>query len=191
MQLKKNARILSALLAAALVALTPAASVSAAGRLLKPVDEAGYEEPDDRTGSGSASVSSGANISVKLLKQVARDYDIDPDFLDEIDGKKSIRQSTLKSYAREYGLPAQYVQRFFDDCFVFKTGNTLEYIPIESGIPKNHIDWNSLTRRSNGELRYGNARKGIDVSEFQGTINWDQVKASGVDFAFIRGNQRG
>ena len=41
MQLKKNARILSALLAAALVALTPAASVSAAGRLLKPVDEAG------------------------------------------------------------------------------------------------------------------------------------------------------
>ena len=32
MQLKKNARILSALLAAALVALTPAASVSAAGR---------------------------------------------------------------------------------------------------------------------------------------------------------------
>ena len=191
MQLKKNARILSALLAAALVALTPAASVSAAGRLLKPVDEAGYEEPDDRTGSGSASVSSGANISVKLLKQVARDYDIDPDFLDEIDGKKSIRQSTLKSYAREYGLPAQYVQRFFDDCFVFKTGNTLEYIPIESGIPKNHIDWNSLTRRSNGELRYGNARKGIDVSEFQGTINWDQVKASGVDFAFIRVGYRG
>ena len=191
MQLKKNARILSALLAAALVALTPAASVSAAGRLLKPVDEASYEEPDDRTGSGSASVSSGANISVKLLKQVARDYDIDPDFLDEIDGKKSIRQSTLKSYAREYGLPAQYVQRFFDDCFVFKTGNTLEYIPIESGIPKNHIDWNSLTRRSNGELRYGNARKGIDVSEFQGTINWDQVKASGVDFAFIRVGYRG
>ena len=58
MQLKKNARILSALLAAALVALPPAASDSAAGRLLNPVDEAGNEEPDDRTGSGSASVSS-------------------------------------------------------------------------------------------------------------------------------------
>ena len=27
---------------------------------------------------------------------------------------------------------------------------------------------------------------GIDVSQYQGTINWRQVKASGIDFAIIR-----
>ena len=30
------------------------------------------------------------------------------------------------------------------------------------------------------------AIKGIDVSEFQGTINWDKVKADGVEFAILR-----
>lgn len=30
-------------------------------------------------------------------------------------------------------------------------------------------------------------KKGIDVSSYQGTINWNQVKASGVEFAILRG----
>ncbi len=33
--------------------------------------------------------------------------------------------------------------------------------------------------------------RGIDVSKFQGSINWSQVKASGVDFAIIRVGYRG
>ncbi|MBR6549294.1 MAG: hypothetical protein IKT68_07100, partial [Clostridia bacterium] len=28
---------------------------------------------------------------------------------------------------------------------------------------------------------------GIDVSQWQGTINWNQVKAAGVDFVILRG----
>ena len=28
--------------------------------------------------------------------------------------------------------------------------------------------------------------KGIDVSKWQGTINWDQVKSDGVEFAIMR-----
>lgn len=32
---------------------------------------------------------------------------------------------------------------------------------------------------------------GIDISEFQGDINWDAVKADGIDFAFIRCGGRG
>ena len=28
--------------------------------------------------------------------------------------------------------------------------------------------------------------KGIDVSKHQGTIDWDKVKAAGIDFAIIR-----
>ena len=32
---------------------------------------------------------------------------------------------------------------------------------------------------------------GIDISEFQGSINWDAVKADGIDFAFIRCGGRG
>lgn len=39
---------------------------------------------------------------------------------------------------------------------------------------------------SNGDVIEGAVRKGIDVSSWQGTINWDKVKASGIDFAIIR-----
>lgn len=37
----------------------------------------------------------------------------------------------------------------------------------------------------------GGARTGIDVSKWQGSINWAAVKASGVDFAIIRCGYRG
>ena len=33
--------------------------------------------------------------------------------------------------------------------------------------------------------------KGIDVSEFQGNINWQKVKAAGIDFVIIRAGYRG
>ena len=39
---------------------------------------------------------------------------------------------------------------------------------------------------SNGEVIEGAVRKGIDVSAWQGDIDWDKVKASGIDFAIIR-----
>ncbi len=41
---------------------------------------------------------------------------------------------------------------------------------------------------STGALK---TRLGIDVSEYQGTIDWKKVKASGVDFAIIRAGWRG
>ena len=45
-----------------------------------------------------------------------------------------------------------------------------------------------------GQLLYcsaGNAVPGVDVSDHQGSIDWQQVKASGIEFAFIRLGYRG
>ena len=44
-----------------------------------------------------------------------------------------------------------------------------------------------------GFLQYDdpNARLGVDVSEYQGEIDWAQVKAAGVDFAMLRVGYRG
>ena len=39
---------------------------------------------------------------------------------------------------------------------------------------------------SRGEIIEGAIKKGIDVSEFQGNIDWQTVKNSGIDFAIIR-----
>ena len=37
----------------------------------------------------------------------------------------------------------------------------------------------------------GPTRRGIDVSEYQGDIDWEQVRSAGFDFAFIRIGYRG
>ncbi|WP_418666522.1 glycoside hydrolase family 25 protein [Allofournierella sp.] len=42
-----------------------------------------------------------------------------------------------------------------------------------------------------GEVVVSGKYKGVDVSKYQGNINWSQVKASGIDFAIIRVGYRG
>ena len=47
----------------------------------------------------------------------------------------------------------------------------------------------------NGVVEYNDgmtiSKKGIDVSKFQGKINWSRVKADGVEYAFVRMGYRG
>ena len=62
-------------------------------------------------------------IPVTSLWNLAEDYDIDEDFLREIADLDGLTQRELTSLAVEYQLPAQYVQRFVDNMFVFKKGN--------------------------------------------------------------------
>lgn len=64
---------------------------------------------------------------------------------------------------------------------------TVREDPMETEEPDNHgqiIDYNNIpdiSERSNG----------IDVSKWQGVINWKEVKESGIEFAFVRVGYRG
>lgn len=64
------------------------------------------------------------------------------------------------------------------------------FVPVYEDVPACSLDLNSLSMRNgyacyaeNGEVVSVN---GIDVSEFQGAIDWEQVKQAGIEFAFIR-----
>ena len=66
---------------------------------------------------------------------------------------------------------------------------------IDPEVPKHTYDWNGLSR--DGELvtyekdpRF-RVRYGVDVSKYQGKINWQRVKESGIDFAIVRIGYRG
>lgn len=61
---------------------------------------------------------------------------------------------------------------------VTKVISTILIIAVLSTIPSFKV---SAAVTSNGAIA-----KGIDVSKYQGTINWSQVAASGIKFAFIR-----
>lgn len=135
-------------------------------------------------------------IKVSDLEKVAEDYSSVPDeFLQQIRGRDTITVERFEEYALEHMLSSQYVQRFIDDYFVFKQGNKYQYLPVEKNAPKHSYNWDNLVHYSR-EKDYqvnGSSRvlKGIDVSVFQGNINWNSVKADGVDFAFIRLGYRG
>lgn len=66
-----------------------------------------------------------------------------------------------------------------------------EMIVPDFDIPDNRLDPKGFAAEEDGFIRYKEASLGIDVSEFQGEIDWYAVKAAGVDFAIIRCGYRG
>ncbi|MBR0511238.1 MAG: glycoside hydrolase family 25 protein [Ruminococcus sp.] len=64
------------------------------------------------------------------------------------------------------------------------------FVPVYEDVPASSIDLNELTMR-NGYAYYKEngqvvSTTGVDVSEFQNEIDWEQVKQADIDFAFIR-----
>ncbi len=64
------------------------------------------------------------------------------------------------------------------------------YLPVYENVPASTLDMDSLITRNgysfyteNGEIT---SIPGIDVSEFQGDIDWQKVKDAGVEFAIVR-----
>lgn len=132
------------------------------------------------------------SFKVSDLETVAEDYDkVSQEFLNEISGMDSMTENEFKSYAKQFKLPGQYVQRFVDDAFVYSIGNDFKYIPVDFSLDLHSYNWDNLTHYGSNEKDYvvngkSRASKCIDVSYAQGDIDWDAVKADGVDYAFIR-----
>lgn len=58
-----------------------------------------------------------------------------------------------------------------------------------------NYNWKYLQYDEMGRLHYDgdkhySVRHGIDVSEFQGRIDWEKVRSSGIDFVFVRAGHR-
>lgn len=79
---------------------------------------------------------------------------------------------------------------------VYDAEGTLQWVKIDNAFGRNDYDFDStLVDQGNFKFYTENGQVtssvGIDVSKFQGTIDWAQVKGAGVDFAFIRVGYRG
>lgn len=79
---------------------------------------------------------------------------------------------------------------------VYDEEGTLQWVKIDNAFGRNDYDFDSTLIEDGGFQYYTEngqivSSVGIDVSKFQGRINWSQVKAAGVDFAFVRAGYRG
>ena len=71
------------------------------------------------------------------------------------------------------------------------------WVPIISGIEQNTYKKSNFSTDERGRMKYTDENGqessyfGIDVSSYQGDINWQLVREDGVEFAFIRAGYRG
>lgn len=96
------------------------------------------------------------------------------------------------------------LQYLYPDYVIASSDGRYHFFPISDKLKKNNFDLskftypikNEITGEMEGTANYRindqeTAKKGIDVSTFQGDINWKKVKNDNVDFAFIRLGFRG
>ena len=107
-------------------------------------------------------------------------------FLVNINTKEDIQAATIE-YPIVESVSKQETE-LKENSFRYENGKLRE----ESSYFKKNIypnAWNKVDgyyRNSRGEIIEGAIKKGIDVSEHNGTINWELVKNDGIDFAIIR-----
>ena len=90
----------------------------------------------------------------------------------------------------------EVLRLLYQDQLVLASGGKYHFIPRNPGLKQNDYQKENLKSLDNGELQYyqnGNVSsyKGIDVSKFQGKIDWQKVAADSIAFAFIRAGYRG
>ena len=96
------------------------------------------------------------------------------------------------------------LQHMYPDDVIASSEGRYYFFPISETLEKNNFDLtkftypekDELTGEEEGTTDYyiddtTKAKKGIDVSTFQGDIDWHKVKKSGMEFAFIRLGFRG
>ncbi len=87
-------------------------------------------------------------------------------------------------------------RKLYTEELVIASNGKYNFIPIRDDLKKHDYLNENLNVLESGEYQYVDdgqvtSYKGIDVSRFQGKIDWEQVAADGVEFAFIRVGNRG
>lgn len=111
-------------------------------------------------------------------------------------GRQQILNEVREASRLESGI-INFLREINPDYMVFTFGSKFEYFPINKDLAPNTINNDDLkVDEETGVITYevdGTTKSHIciDVSSFQKDIDWDKVKASGVEYAIIRCGFRG
>lgn len=102
----------------------------------------------------------------------------------------------LKEQATNGNGTVLMLRHFFPDQIVFADAGQYYFMDINDTLQKHPYVNDNLVITENNEYQYYEneqlvTHKGIDVSSYQGAINWQQVAADGVEYAIIRLGIRG
>ncbi len=102
----------------------------------------------------------------------------------------------IRASLEEGGTMVETLRPYYPDELVLVSNGTFHFVPIRDDLEHNSLVQENLQVLESGEFQYleGDqvvSHKGIDVSQHQGKIDWQQVAADGVEFAMIRTVYRG
>lgn len=70
-----------------------------------------------------------------------------------------------------------------------------DFVPVHDDVDESALDPKLFYAAENGRMKYSDETRtfltGIDVSVFQGDINWEEVASDGIDFVILRIGYRG
>jgi GH25 family lysozyme M1 (1,4-beta-N-acetylmuramidase) len=106
-----------------------------------------------------------------------------------------IRAEHVQGALDEFDLSTEILSRVFPNKVVYKVDGFTHYDDIDTSLPQHKYNWDAL-RWQEGRPVYTAedgtvALLGVDVSHHQKKIDWQRVKADGIDFAMIRVGYRG
>lgn len=111
------------------------------------------------------------------------------------EGMEEVLDAIVESMS-EGRAPLETVKSLFPDHIIVASDGKYHFVPINYNLAQNQLLTENLNILRSGEIQYmldGQvvSHKGIDVSKFQGAIDWSKVAGDGVEFAFIRVGNRG
>lgn len=114
----------------------------------------------------------------------------------EKDVETSMKEKMKELVQQKGGGPMTMLRYFFPENLVFYDENTYAFAPILDSVKKHGLVSDNFRQNEKGEMEYAEngtvtSHKGIDVSKYQGEIDWNAVKEDGVEYAFIRLGLRG
>lgn len=159
----------------------------------------GTEEPEDlQQTMGGAQVASGNVYTQEELDRRIAEAVLQAQA--EMESAVSIGQEELLEEIRDQLTDGQSVletlRPLFPDDIVIISGGKYHFVPIQTEIPLHGLKQENLQVLENGRYQYVEndqvvSHMGIDVSKYQGKINWEKVAAEGVEFVFLRLGLRG
>lgn len=200
-----------------LLVLTTVISVAAAAMLgIEFVQEkqernalvAEYEARIAELEAAAPAVSDSIEVSGEQAKDTEKDYvevmgdgenaiDISALLQDKEDEfEASVKERMKELVTAEDGSPLKMLRSFFPENLIYADEDEYVFAPILDGVKKhNYLDEN-FVETDDGEMQYIEngtvvSHKGIDVSKYQGDIDWAAVASDGVEYAFVRLGLRG
>lgn len=104
--------------------------------------------------------------------------------------------SQIESNLKDGKSVVETLRPLYPDQIVVVSNSQFHFVPIRDDLRHHNLLQENIQVLESGEMQYlidGNvtSHKGIDVSKYQGDIDWKKVAESGVEYAFIRVGVRG